>query len=205
MLKSALITAVASAAIVSFSSAGAAEFCATPDQAAKVQAFYADNPGAMPVIAARRLGLPEAIVVSGLSADQSASAPGSAFDTVWSAMTAWQEATFLIMKGANVFEIRSGIAPGKPSEHSDYYNIAYEQPLRGHLRPDLYASIYAIEMPGENSEETNRGVIVYDQDGASVFGVFFSGDGPDPAPAEIRKFDTVMKVIRSQPSVCDSH
>lgn len=203
MFKPLLATAVLATATVTLP-ATAADFCASPEQAARIQAFYAENPGVMPVIAARNLDLPEATVVSGLAENQAASAAGDAFADIWAAMTTWQEATFLIMKGANVFEIKSGIAPGKPSASSDYYNIAYEQPLRGHLRPDLYSSIYAIDMPGETAEETNRGVIVYGPDGASVFGAFFSGDGPDPAAAEIKKFETVMDIIRTHTSVCSN-
>lgn len=202
MLKIRLIAAVAGMTAISLSNATAGDHCATAEQSAKIQAFYAENPGTMPVIVARRLGLPEAIVVSGLAGDQAASAPGSAFAEVWSAMNTWRDATFLIMKGATVFEIKSGVGQGKPSETSDYFNIEYKHPLRGHLRPDQYASIYAIQMPGETDEETNRGVIIYDDNGDSVFGVFFSGDGPDPAPIEIKKFDAVMAVVKAKPSVC---
>lgn len=41
-------------------------FCATDAQAEQVWAFYAERPGTQPVIAARRLGLPEALVLSAL-------------------------------------------------------------------------------------------------------------------------------------------
>ena len=64
-------------------------------------------------------------------------------------LNAWEPVTFLIMKGMNVFEIASSVGIGKPSETSDYYNVAYEQPLRGHLRPDLYSTITAVSRPGE--------------------------------------------------------
>lgn len=202
MLKSGLLAIFVSTAALSLSTAAADDFCASAEQSVAVQNFFVENPGAIPVIAARRLGLPEATVVSGLASGQSVSAPGSAFADIWAAMNAWQDVTFLIMKGENVFEIKSAVGEGKPSERSNYFNIEYEHPVRGHLRPDLYASIYAIEMPGETDEETNRGVIMYDQNGDSIFGVFFSGDGPDPAPAEIKKFDEVMNVVNAHPSVC---
>lgn len=175
--------------------------CATPEQLRRIQEFYAANPATIPVIAAQRLGLPDAVVVSGLAAGQSVSASGSAFAEVWAAMTGWRQANFLIMKGRNVFEILSGVGPGKPSERSDYFNIAYEQPLRGHLRPDLYASVYAIDLP--NGEETPiRGVLFFDEDAALVFGAFISGESLDPPPAEMQKFETVWQLIRDMPSVC---
>jgi putative heme iron utilization protein len=176
-------------------------FCATPDQASQIRAFYKDNPGTMPVIAARRLNLPEATVVSGLPADQSAGIKGEAFMEVWGAMNQWKEATFLIMKGENVFEVASSVGTATPSKTSKYTNIAYEQPLRGHLRPDLYTSIYAVALPGKEGA-VPRGVLFYDASGASVFGAFISGDGPPPPASELAKFDAVMALVKSKPALC---
>ncbi|MCC7258209.1 MAG: hypothetical protein IT486_07535 [Gammaproteobacteria bacterium] len=183
------------------SAQAATGFCATPEQAARVQAFYRDNPGTMPVIAARRLDLPEATVVSGLPAEQSVGIAGAAFMDIWGAMRQWQAATFLIMKGENVFEVVSPVGTATPSKTSKYTNIAYEQPLRGHLRPDLYASIYAVALPGRNGA-IPRGVLFYDASGASVFGAFISSDGPPPPASEIAKFDAVMALVKSRSPVC---
>ena len=181
--------------------ASAEASCATPDQRQQIQNFYAENPGTLPTIAARRLKLPEELVASGLPADQAASAPGEAFAEVWALMSRWEQANFLIMKGANVFEILSPVAPGAPSTRSDYYNIEYTHPLRGHLRPDLYTSIYAVAIPAK--EETIRGVLFYDPDGESVFGAFISGEALTPPASELAKFDAVMALIRSKPPVCN--
>jgi putative heme iron utilization protein len=182
--------------------AAAGDMCATPEQAQKVRAYYKDNPAAMPVIAARRLNLPESVVVSGLPADQVASAPGAAFTDVWNAMTQWKNSVFLIMKGDNVFEVLSPVAPVTPSKTSKYTNIDYVHPLRGHLRPDQYASIYAVAMPDKEGKLT-RGVLFYDADGASVFGAFMSGEAlPPPSAAEIGQFDGLMKLLEAKGQVC---
>lgn len=180
--------------------AAADPFCATPDQAQQVRDFYRDKAGTMPAIAAVRLKMPEATVVSALPAEQAASVPGKQFVEIWEAMTRWKEATFLIMKGPNVFEILSGIGKSARSKTSDYTNIEYVHPMRGHLRPDLYESIYAVALPG-NEGAVARGVIFYDAQGASVFGVFMSGDTSPPA-SELVKFDEVMKLVRSGSPVC---
>ena len=180
---------------------GAQTFCASAEQAAQVRTYLAENPGTQPAIAAVRLGLPEALVVSALDKAQAAATSGAAFPEVWKAMEAWDQATFMIMKGANVFEILSGIGKGKPSERSQYYNIEYIHPLRGHLRPDLYASIYAVAIPVKD-DVVSRGVIFYDADGASVFGAFISGDSMETTPAEIAKFDAVMALVREAPGIC---
>ena len=181
----------------------AADFCATPEQVKQVATFYAANPGTMPPVAATRLKLPEATVASALGTDVSASVPGADFAEVWAAIGAWKEATFLIMKGPNVFEIRSAAGKGTPSKSSKYFNIEYSHPLRGHLRPDLYSAIYAVQLPGKNKDQVSpRGVIAYDQDGASVFGAFLGGDGPPPDPADLAKFDDLLALMRSKPQVC---
>lgn len=179
----------------------AGDYCATADQASQVRDYYAEAPGAMPPIAGMRTGLTEAIVVSGLPDGQAVSAAGEHFAEVWGAMGSWGESTFLIMKGQNVFEIRSKVGKGAPSESSDYFNIEYEQPVRGHLRPDLYASIYAVEMPGRG-DATIRGVLFYGEDGASEFGVFVSGDSVEPTEDDIINFNRVKELIASKGPVC---
>jgi putative heme iron utilization protein len=71
------------------SAAVAGSLCATPEQARQIQAFYQDKPATMPDIAARKLQLPEAVVASGLPADQAAGIKGEDFTEVWAAMTSW--------------------------------------------------------------------------------------------------------------------
>ena len=182
-------------------SAFAGDMCATPEQAQKIREFYAAKPGTMPAIATRTLGFPEAVVTSGLPADQAISVSADAFAEVWALMSTWEETVFLIMKGSTVFEVLTGVGEGKPSETSDYFNIAYKHPLRGHLRPDQYESIYAIAIPGRN-DVISRGVLVYDGDGALVFGTFISGDVLTPSESELAKFDKLWAMIQAKPSVC---
>lgn len=195
-----IVLALVSSAAVAMP-ALASDYCATPEQARQVAAFYAASPGTMPPIAAARLRLPEATVVSGLDAAQTASASGSHFAEVWAAIGSWKTATFLIMKGENVFEIASAAGRGTPSQSSRYFNIEYTQPLRGHLRPDQYTSIHAVVLPREG-RTTVRGVVFYGADGASVFGAYLSGDGPEPDAGELAKFDALLRLLRSKPTPC---
>ncbi len=180
--------------------AAADPFCATPEQTRQIREFYRNNVMTMPTIAARKLGIPEAVVVSGLQPEQAASTSGKDFAEIWGAMTRWKEATFLIMKGPNVFEVLSGIGNIERSKSSSYTNIEYVHPLRGHLRPDLYESIYAVSLPGKDGEAA-RGILFFDAEGASVFGAFMSGETSPPA-SEIAKFDEVMALVRSKAPVC---
>lgn len=181
--------------------AQAHDLCATDEQISQIAEFYADRPGTLPVMASRRLKLPESVVASGLAPAWSASAPGSSFNEVWSALAGLEQANFLIMKGQNVFEILSGVSAGAPSKRSEFFNLAYENPLRGHLRPDQYDAIYAVAIPGKD-QSVARGVLFYDAAGALVFGVFVSGESLDPSPEAIEKFDAAMALVRATPSVC---
>ena len=141
------------------------------------------------------------MIASALPADQAVSAPGDAFPEIWAAMTDWDDANFLIMKGANVFEINSPIAPGKPSTRSSYYNIDYIHPLRGHLWPDLYTSIYAVRQPTEG-EGVIRGVLFHSGEDGLIFGAFISGEDLAVSESELAKFDRVCARVESKPSVC---
>lgn len=179
----------------------APQFCATNEQRNRVAEFYKRRPGTLPVIAARELGMVDAVVASALGREQAASAPGVAFSDVWAAMSAWRQANFLIMKDENVFEVLSGVAPGTPSKTSQYFNIEYREPLRGHLRPDRYASIYAIAIPADE-DVTIRGVMFFNMKGTLVFGAFVSGESLTATAEDVEKFDTVMTLVRSHDDVC---
>lgn len=200
MTRSGLI-AIPLTALFVCTTAVSADFCATPAQIRQIENFYADNPGTIPVIAAQRLDMPDAVVASGLPRGLAVSAGGGSFADVWTLMSEWQQASFLIMKGKNVFEIMSRVGAGTPSTRSEYYNIAYDHPLRGHLRPDLYSSIYAVDMPSKG-ERPIRGVMFFGDDGAMVFGVFISGESLEPVPGEEENFARVWELIAQQPQVC---
>jgi putative heme iron utilization protein len=201
MNKWSLAVALVAAMLLTTAPVLAGGLCATPEQAAQIGEFYDENPGMLPVLAARRLGMPAAVVASALEGELIASAPADAFAEVWAAMAGFGQANFLIMVGANVFEILSGVAPGAPSTRSQYFNLEYAHPLRGHLRPDLYSSIYAIAMPG-NEDTVVRGVMFFDADGGLVFGVFISGESLDPTAEDLAKFADVMALVRSKPPAC---
>ncbi len=159
-----LSTTLAVAGVMASVAIQAADLCATEQETEQVRAFFDQNPGAVPFSAARRLGLAEAKVAAALPAEQAVSAPGSAFAEVWAALSEISQATFLITKGSSVFEVMSGVSPGAPSTRSRYFNIEYEEPLRGHLRPDEYAAIYAVDLgsrrgrgPGASRPVLRRG------------------------------------------------
>ena len=197
-----LSSTLALAGVMASGAVLAADLCATDQEREQVRAFLADNPGAVPFSAARRLGLAEAKVASALPAEQAVSASGSAFAEVWAALSGVSEALFLITKGNSVFEVMSGVSPGAPSTRSQYFNIEYKEPVRGHLRPDEYAAIYAVDLG--SGEGKVQGVLFYDGQGEPVFGVFVSGEGLVTAPENKARFASVKALIAAKPSVCEA-
>src|SRR5512137_3037401 len=83
----------------------ASPLCATPEQAAKVQQAYAAPPAPPTFMAAGKLALPEAIVASALPAKQAVGTTGAGFAAVWESLQAWDDATVVLLKGANVVEV----------------------------------------------------------------------------------------------------
>lgn len=182
----------------------AGEICATEQEKEQVLAFYEESGAALPFTAARRLGLVEAKVIAALPADQAVSAPGSAFAEVWAVLSEVSEANFLITKGGTVFEILSDVSPGAPSTRSQYFNIEYTAPLRGHLRPDEYAAIYALDLEIGEDEGRVQGVLFYDPEGELVFGVFVSGEALATTDENQAHFAAIKALIAAKPGVCQA-
>ncbi|MBL8645339.1 MAG: hypothetical protein JNK21_15510 [Rhodospirillaceae bacterium] len=181
-----------------------AAVCATADQAKQVAEYYKATPGMLPANATRALKMPEAAIVSGLPAGQSAVVSGAEFIKIWETLTAWPTALGLIMKGGNVFELPGKIAIGEPSTRSNFYNLKSGGGFGGHLRPDLMSTIAVVAIPGKESAVT-RGVMFYDGTGESLLAVFSVGDGGEgsaPSPAALAAFDKTMALAKSLPKAC---
>lgn len=193
---------IALTGLMALNAALAEGICATDQEREQVRAFYEESAGVLPFTAARRLGLPEAKVVAALPAEQAVSAPGSAFEEVWAALSEVSEASFLITKGGTVFEVLSGVSPGAPSTRSQYFNIEYTKPLRGHLRPDEFAAIYALDLEIGEGEGRVQGVLFYDGKGEPVFGVFISGEALATTDENRARFVAAKALIAAKPGVC---
>jgi putative heme iron utilization protein len=98
------------------------------------------------------LKLPEAVVASALPAAEAHGVSASHFAQIWKSLESWDDAMALVTKGANIVEIRGRVGIGEPSKRSKFFNISREGGgIAGHLRPDLYSSIYAVSRPGRRA------------------------------------------------------
>ena len=196
-----LVSAVFVAESAAAESVAAAPACATPAQISAVGAALAGKePGPLYGVASS-LKLPEAVVASALPAPEAHGVASSHFAQIWKSLETWDDAMALVTKGANIIEIRGRVGIGEPSKRSKFFNISREGGgLTGHLRPDLYSSIYAVSRPGK--EGALRGVTFYDQAGDAVFSVFVPGEGETPPEAVVKQFEATWALIRSLPSLC---
>ena len=174
--------------------------CATSEQKALIAPLYAGSPVPAPFMAARKLGLPEAVIASALPVAQATGVSAAEFAKVWESLQGWDQALTLVLKGDHVFEIHGRIPPGAPSTRSAFFNLkAADAGLGGHLRPDLLGAIYAVNLKGP--EGPMRGVTFMDQKGEGVFGVYLP-ESREPAAALLAQFDQTQALMAAMPRIC---
>jgi len=174
--------------------------CATADQAAKVREAYATPPASPTFMAAGRLGVTEAVVLSALAGKATTGTTGAAFHPVWESLQAWEDATAVVVKGGNVIEVRGRIPAGEPSAKSQFFNLKQEGAgLGGHLRPDLVGAIYAVEL--QSAQGPMRGINFVDVAGESLFGVYLP-EGAGDKPELVAGFARTRDLIAGLPRVC---
>lgn len=177
--------------------------CASPEQITAVRSALSGKEPAPLGATAAILKTPEAVVASALPTAQAYGVSATHFQAIWKSLETWSDATIFISKGADLFEVQGPVARGEPSKRSKFFNLYREGPgLIGHLRPDLYSSIYLLEIPGTST--TLRGVVFFDQSGGSVFSVYVPGEGAPPPAAVVDQFKSTSSLIRSLPKLCQN-
>ncbi|MEO8445129.1 MAG: ChuX/HutX family heme-like substrate-binding protein [Gammaproteobacteria bacterium] len=175
--------------------------CATAEQAARVQPLYATAPVPAPFQAAAKLALPEAIVASAIPGKNVIGTTAAGFTAVWASLQEWDDATVVLLKAGQVFEVRGRIPGGAPSTKSQFYNLKQDGAgLSGHLRPDLVGAIYAVDLPG--GQGPLRGVSFVDGSGDSIFGVFVP-EGSEATSPVVGQFEKTRSLIAGLPRVCN--
>jgi putative heme iron utilization protein len=175
--------------------------CASSEQIAVVRSTLAGKEPAPLGATASALKMPETVVASALPPAQAHGVSANHFQSIWKSIETWDDATTFIIKGPNLFEIQGPVGKGEPSTRSKFFNLSREGPgLVGHLRPDLYSSIYLLEIPGSSS--TLRGVVFFDFSGDAVFSVYVPGEGAPAPQAVIDQFGATSRLVRSLPRLC---
>lgn len=157
----------------------------------------------MPLAAvAAQVGMSEALVASALPPGQAHGIAPGHFAAVWKSLERWDNAVALVMHGPDVIEIEGPVGIGKPSTRSKFFNLERRGGgIAGHLRPDLYSAIYALDIPGKDGGGL-FGVSFHDASGAAVFSVFLPGEGAPPSAAALQRFKETVALMRAQPAIC---
>ena len=193
---------MAGAASTAAAAAQPGPVCASAEQVTAVRAALEGRPPAPLAVTAAQLGLSESVVASALPAAQAHGIAPENFAAVWKSLERWGNAVALVMRGPDVIEIEGPVGLGVPSKRSKFFNLERRGGgLAGHLRPDLYAAIYALDIPGKDGGGL-YGVSFHDASGAAVFSVFVPGEGAPPPPAVMRQFRETLALMRAQPALC---
>ena len=175
-----------------------APLCAPASVAAEARRLLAE-PRANYWGVATKLATSEAAVLGAVAAERGAATVGDAFLAVWESLRTWPEAVAIVMKGGHVFEVHGKIAAGEPSKVSKYFNLQGHEGLSGHLRPDLVAAIYAIELPGRNGPE--YGIAFADAAGSVAFAVYVPA-GDEFTPEGLKAWQATRALIAARPPLC---
>ena len=177
--------------------------CATPDEARRVQEYYAEQERApATLMASRRLEMPIAVVATSLPDDQVRSIGGEHFREIWKTMESWDDATVIITKGAHVFEIMGPVHAGKDSTRSKFFNLDYGVGgAGGHLRPDTVASIHVVSLRYDDAD--TLGVVFADEHGESPFAVYLTRENESRNADKLATFRATQELAAARPAVCD--
>lgn len=143
----------------------------------------------------------DATALSALPEQQAVGIPGTSFREIWDSLRAWPDAVTVIMKSDQVFEVHGKVPAGEPSKVSRYFNLdPKSEGVTGHLRPDLYAAIYATSLPGR--DRTQHGILFFDPAGALIFGVYVPNEHAAEDSRVMEAFRATVAMIHTLPRVC---
>ncbi len=188
--------------------------CANDEVKSKVAAFYKKLPSAPPLVAKRHTGLPEALVASAIDTAHATGVSGEHFHEIWNSMTEWPFGFFIFDKNGWIWKFQVPIPAALGNKrHDEFFDVRSPGPqgLVSHLRPDLVHSIYAVELPGglgadgKDRQDATRAIIFYDDTQQSIFGVYASVAGDDIPRDAIPGFEATLALMRSLPSLCQTH
>jgi heme iron utilization protein len=129
---------------------------------------------------AQKIGVSEGIVAAALADENCAVFPGEAFERVWSEMTRWERATFIVRNPGAIVEVRGPLPRGRFGH--GFFNIGDEDsPLGGHLRAERVSAIVFLSKPFMGME--SHSIRFYDADGHLLFAVYAGREGRAVIPS----------------------
>lgn len=145
-----------------------------------VRSSVAADPGILLDRLAATLGIPEAAAAELLDPGMCTPLPAGAFESVWHAMTQWEQVTMIIHIPGVILEVRGRIPPGKFAH--GYFNINDpDNPIAGHIKAEEIQSICLVSKPFMGLE--SHSVRFYRKSGTLLFAVYTGRNGREVIPS----------------------
>ena len=138
-----------------------------------LQAYLAENPGAVIETVAHERGVTPRAVIEALPSGMVKLGGGAdAFVTVMQDIVEWGEVTLIVHTDDGIFETTAPLSPGKLGH--GYYNLTEPKGLHGHLRHERCGGIAFVERPFMG--KSSAFVAFLNVDGGVMFKVFVGRD-----------------------------
>ncbi len=138
-----------------------------------LQAYIAENPGAVIETVAHERGVTPRAVIEALPSGMVKLGGGAdAFVTVMQDIAQWGEVTLIVHTDDGIFETTAPLSPGKLGH--GYYNLTEPKGLHGHLRHERCGGIAFVERPFMG--KSSAFVAFLNVDGGVMFKVFVGRD-----------------------------
>jgi putative heme iron utilization protein len=158
---------------------------------AKVKAALAENPGAMTMQLARRLGVPEAEVIRAMPT--SVELDVTRWQELFTAFAELGSVTVIVSNGSVTCEVNGTF--GGFSTFGEFFNVQTET-LDLHVRYEQLGCAFAVEKPGHLNGQPTLSVQFFDKKGDSALKVFLNFGGK-PTKEREEWFEGVRKRFRS--------
>ena len=154
----------------------------TSNSATRVAEYFQKNPPAMTMVAARELGISEALVMRNLPSDRVTELAAARFRQMMDRLAEYEKVHVIVSNGATTIEAIGKF--GNFSTSGPFFNVQ-SKTLDMHIRQDEIDSVFAVEKPGHLDGVATLSIQFYDRRGDSAFKVFLTFGAK--APSEERR------------------
>ncbi len=145
-----------------------------------VQTALEEDPQFMPAFLAKKLDLPEAVVIAALPESMRAFTAAEHFEKIWERATKWEKVTFIVSSSGAIVEYKGKLPEGKFGH--GYFNLKEkDHPLGGHLFIKNLASICFLKKQLFGLESLS--IQFFDAQGAQMFAIYAGRENREIIPA----------------------
>ncbi len=145
-----------------------------------VQAALDEDPQFMPAFLAKKLDLPEAVVIAALPESMRSFTATEHFEKIWEKATKWEKVTFIVSSSGAIVEYKGKLPEGKFGH--GYFNLKEKNnPLGGHLLTTELASICFLDKQLFGLESLS--IQFFDKKGNQMFAIYAGREKRDIIPA----------------------